>query len=165
MKGFDLLHEIKAITRKRGINPQEYHQTLREANLKRWGNANVIRRDGIGIDEVYDEFKAEFPWVFESLDDFVEALADRLSKTQEEVDVDPEMIRLEEYYSSWDGVQEILFDLQLRSSRRRLEKEYTKKAIESIENEGLALKTNREITLTKKGIYTLLEMALKEVAR
>ncbi len=32
---FDLLREVKAIVRDRGLDPQEYDQTLREANLKR----------------------------------------------------------------------------------------------------------------------------------
>ena len=160
METVDLLREVKSIIGKRGLNPMEYHQTLREANRKRWGAANILWRNGIGIDEVYDEFKAEFPWVFESLDDFVEALADRLSRTDEEID--PDKIQSEEYYSL-EGKGDVLIDLQLRSSKRSLEKLYTKKAIESIEDEGLILKTNREITLTKKGIHRLFKMALKEV--
>ena len=34
---FDLLREIKAIVRDRGLDPLEYFQTLREASIKRWG--------------------------------------------------------------------------------------------------------------------------------
>ncbi len=32
---FDLLREIKAIVRDRGLDPLEYGQTLREAHIKR----------------------------------------------------------------------------------------------------------------------------------
>jgi len=64
---FDLLREIKAIVMDRGLDPLEYHQTLKEANLKRWGNASILRKEGIGIDEVYDEFKASYPEDFSTM--------------------------------------------------------------------------------------------------
>src|SRR5512138_2110095 len=133
---FDLLREIKAIVRDRGLDPLEYRQTLREASLKRWGNSSILRKGGIGIDEVYDEFKASYPWMFDSLDDFVEGLADRFCRTKAE-EADPEALQLEEYYTTTEGQDVILLTLQTGSSERTLNREYTRKAMETLEEDGL----------------------------
>ena len=157
---FDLLHEIKSIVRDRGLDPLEYHQTLREANLKRWGNASILRNGGIGIDEVFDEFKASYPWMFESLDDFVEELADRLCRTKAE-EVDPETVQLEEYYTTIEGQDVILLMLQDGSSERALKQEYTRKVIELLKEDGLVKKEKRRFSLSSSGIRRILQRCLE----
>ena len=158
--GFDLLREIKTIVRDKGLDPLEYRQTLREANVKRWGNSNILRKGGIGIDEVYDEFKASYPWMFNSLDDFVEALADRLSRTKTE-EVDPETAQIEEYYTTLEGQDVILLMLQGGSSERALKREYTRKAVESLEEDGLVKKEKQRFRLSSSGIRRVLQRCLE----
>lgn len=157
---FDLLREIKSIVRDRGLDPLEYRQTLKEASVKRWGKASILRRGGIGIDEVYDEFKAYYPWMFESLDDFVEALADRLYRIKTE-EVDPETVQLEEYYTTIEGQDVILLMLQGGSSERALKHEYTKKAVENLEEDGLVKKESRRFGLSSLGIRRILQRCLE----
>jgi hypothetical protein len=157
---FDLLQEIKAIVRDRGLDPLEYRQTLKEASVKRWGKASILRRGGIGIDEVYDEFKAYYPWMFNSQDDFVEALADRLYRTKTE-EVDPETVQLEEYYTTIEGQDVILLMLQGGSSERALKREYTKKAVETLEEDGLVKKEKRRFSLSSLGIHRILQRCLE----
>ena len=157
---FDLLREIKAIVRDRGLDPLEYRQTLREASIKRWGNSSILRKGGIGIDEVYDEFNAYYPWMFESLDDFVEALADRLYRTKTEK-VDPETVRLEEYYTTIEGQDVILLMLQDGSSERTLKREYSRKAVETLEEDGLLKKEKRRFSLSSSGIRRVLLRCLE----
>ena len=157
---FDLLREIKAIVRDRGLDPLEYRQTLREASIKRWGNASVLRKGGIGIDEVYDEFKAYYPWMFDSLDDFVEALADRLYRTKTE-EVDPETLQLEEYYTTLEGQDVILLMLQGGSSERALNHDYTRKAVETLEEDGLVKREKQRFSLSSSGIHRVLQRCLE----
>ena len=157
---FDLLREIKAIVRDRGLDPLEYRQTLREASIKRWGNSSILRKGGVGIDEVYDEFKAYYPWMFDSLDDFVEALADRLYRTKTE-EVDPETVQLEEYYTTIEGQDVILLLLQDGSSERTLKQEYTRKAVETLEEDGLVNKEKRRFSLSSSGIRRVLQRCLE----
>jgi hypothetical protein len=157
---FDLLREIKAIVRDRGLDPQEYHQTLREASIKRWGNSSILRKGGIGIDEVYDEFKACYPWMFDSLDDFVEALADRLYRTKTE-EVDPETVQLEEYYTTIEGQDVILLMLQGGSSERALKREYTRKAVDALKEDGLVKKEKMRFSLSSSGIRRVLQRCLE----
>ena len=156
---FDLLQEVKAIVRDRGLDPLEYRQTLREASIKRWGNSSILRKGGIGIDEVYDEFKAYYPWMFESLDDFVEA-SDRLYRTKTE-EVDPETVQLEEYYTTIEGQDVILLMLQGGSSERVLKRDYTKKAVETLEEDGLVKKEKRRFSLSSSGIRRILQRSLE----
>ena len=157
---FDLLREIKAIVRDRGLDPLEYRQTLREASLKRWGNSSILRKGGIGIDEVYDEFKAYYPWMFDSLDDFVESLADRLYRTKTE-EVDPETVQFEEYYTTIEGQDVILLMLQSGSSERTLKREYTRKAVDTLEEDGLVKKEKRRFSLSSSGIHRILQRCLE----
>ncbi len=157
---FDLLQEVKAIVRDRGLDPLEYRQTLREASIKRWGNSNILRKGGIGIDEVYDEFKAYYPWMFDSLDDFVDALADRLYWTKAE-EVDPETVQLEEYYTTIEGQDVILLMLQDGWSERALKREYTRKAVETLEEDGLVKKEKRRFSLSSSGILRVLQRCLE----
>jgi hypothetical protein len=157
---FDLLREIKAIVRDRGLDPLEYRQTLREASIRRWGNSSILRKGGIGIDEVYDEFKDYYPWMFDSLDDFVEALADRLHRTRPE-EVDPETVQFEEYYTTIEGQDVILLMLQGGSSERTLKQEYTKKAVETLEEDGLVKKEKRRFSLSSSGIRRILQRCLE----
>ena len=157
---FDLLQEVRAIVRDRGLDPLEYRQTLREASIRRWGNSSILRKGGIGIDEVYDEFKAYYPWMFDSLDDFVEALADRLYRTKTE-GIDPETVRLEEYYTTIEGQDVILLMLQDGSSERTLKREYTKKTVETLEEDGLVKKEKRRFSLSSSGIRRVLERCLE----
>ena len=157
---FDLLQEIRAIVRDRGLDPLEYRQTLREASIRRWGNSSILRKGGIGIDEVYDEFKAYYPWMFDSLDDFVEALADRLYRTKTE-GIDPETVRLEEYYTTIEGQDVILLLLQGGSSEGTLKREYTKKAVETLEEDGLVKKESRRFGLSSLGIRRILQRCLE----
>jgi len=157
---FDLLREVKAIVRDRGLDPQEYRQTLREASIKRWGNSSILRKGGIGIDEVYDEFKAYYPWMFDSLDDFVEALVDRLYRTKTD-EVDPETVQFEEYYTTIEGQDVILLMLQSGSSERTLKREYTRKALDTLEEDGLVKKEKRRFSLSSSGIRRILQRCLE----
>ena len=157
---FDLLREVKAIVRDRGFDPQEYRQTLREASIKRWGNSSILRKGGIGIDEVYDEFKAYYPWMFDSLDDFVEALVDRLYRTKTD-EVDPETVQFEEYYTTIEGQDVILLMLQSGSSERTLKREYTRKAVDTLEEDGLVKKEKRRFSLSSSGIHRILQRCLE----
>lgn len=157
---FDLLQEVRAIVRDRGLDPLEYRQTLREASIRRWGNSSILRKGGIGIDEVYDEFKAYYPWMFDSLDDFVEALADRLYRTKAE-EVDPETVQLEQYYTTIEGQDVILLMLQDGSSERTLKREYTKSAVETLEENGLVNKEKRRFRLSSSGIRRVLQRCLE----
>ena len=157
---FDLLQEVRAIVRDRGLDPLEYRQTLREASIRRWGNSSILRKGGIGIDEVYDEFKAYYPWMFDSLDDFVEALADRLYRRKTE-EVDPEAVQLEQYYTNIEGQDVILLMLQDGSSERTLKQEYTKKTVETLEEDGMVKKENRRLSLSSSGIHRVLQRCLE----
>jgi predicted choloylglycine hydrolase len=157
---FDLLREVKAIVRDRGLDPQEYRQTLMEASIKRWGNSSILRKGGIGIDEVYDEFKAYYPWMFDSLDDFVEALVDRLYRTKTD-EVDPETVQFEEYYTTIEGQDVILLMLQSGSSERTLKREYTRKALDTLEEDGLVKKEKRRFSLSSSGIRRILQRCLE----
>ena len=157
---FDLLGEIRTIVRDRGLDLLEYRHTLREASIKRWGNSSILRKGGIGIDEVYDEFKAYYPWMFDSLDDFVEALADRLYRTMTE-EVDPETVQFEEYYTTIEGQDVILLMLQGGSSERTLKQEYTRKAVETLEEDGLVKKEKRRFSLSSSGIRRILQRCLE----
>jgi len=151
MKGFDLLAEVKAITRDRGINPSDYLQTLKEANGKRWGASSIIRADGIGIDEVFQEFQAQYPSMFEGLDDFVDALAHRLGrrKTLSDQYDEAEIAEIEE------KAEEMVFDLQVKPRLDTLEKKVL------MENE-LIRANGRKIKLTPKAIKKILERSLDE---
>ncbi len=157
---FDLLREVKAIVRDRGLDPLDYRQTLREASIRRWGNSSILRKGGIGIDEVYDEFKAYYPWMFDSLDDFVEALAHRLYQKKTE-EVDPETVQLEEYYTTIEGQDVILLMLQGGSSERALKRNYTKKAVETLEEDGLVKMEKRRFSLSSSGIHRILQRCLE----
>lgn len=161
----NLLAILRSIVGKRGLNPGDYRQTLREASLKRWGNASLIRRGGYGIDEVFAEFQASYPWVFDDIEDFVEALADCLSGRSDGYDSEDyhriaEEIQHEEYYSE-DGKPEILLKLQSGKAERTLKREYTGKAIETLTNEGLVKKVDGKMALSEKGIRRILEIALE----
>lgn len=162
----NFLSIIRSLVGKRGLNPGDYRQTLREASLKRWGNASLIRKGGCGIDEVFSEFQASYPWMFGDLEDFVEALADCLSGRSDGYDYEDyhriaDDIQKEEYYGG-DGKLEILLQLQSGKAERTMKKEYTKTVVEALNEEGLVKKADDgKMGLSEKGIRRILEIALE----
>ena len=150
---FDLLAFVRELTRNRGINPIDYEQTLKEANGKRWGASSVIRADGVGIDVVFQEFKAHYPGMFDGLDDFVEALADRLGRKK----------GIEDRFNQCNVAQcegdsdTILIEVQSKPILGVLEREV-------MEANGLVSreKGKRKVNLTSKGIKRVIEMSLEE---
>jgi len=142
---FDLLSFLRQLTRNRGINPLEYHQTLKEAS-RRWGASSILRKDGIGIDLVYQEFECNYPGMFDSLDDFVEGLAERLGRTKTIYDkYDPEQI-------ADAGDQE---DILIRAQSKRLNK------LEFAIVKDFIRKDGRKTRLNKNGIKRVLKIALE----
>lgn len=151
---FDLLAFVRELTRKRGINPVDYEQTLKEANGKRWGASSVIRADGVGIDVVFQEFKAHYPSMFEGLDDFVEALAERLGR-KKGIEDKFDQCEVAECEQNKDT---ILVEVQSKPILNVLEREV-------MEESGLVSREagKRKVSITPKGIKRLVEMSIGEI--
>lgn len=148
----DLLSLIQAITRNRGLNPGDYSQTLWESKGKRWGASNILRHDGIGIDKVFQELQCYYPGMFESLDDFVEALAERLGRIQTIYDK-----YSEEEHGEYEGNKNMLIlEAQSHSCTNGLEREVLGDLVERIKPNG------RKVKLTKNGVKEVLRMAIEE---
>jgi hypothetical protein len=58
---FDLLAMVRALCKSRGLDPSDYSETLYSANGKRWGNASILRKKGMGIDVIFQEFQWHYP--------------------------------------------------------------------------------------------------------
>lgn len=147
--GIDLLQLISAITRKQGLDPGDYHQTLKEANGKRWGASSIIRQGGMGIDKVFQEFNCYYPGMFESLDDFVEALADRLGRNKTIQDI----YHPEEIADVEENKDAILLRLQTKHRVNKLETDVLG---------DLIIKKGQRGILSKKGVKKILEVSLDE---
>lgn len=141
IEGFDLLSFLNQMTKGKGINPSDYEQTLREANGKRWGNSTILRKDGIGIDLIFQEFEMYYPSMFESLDDFVGALADRLGRKKNLRDEYDEMQIAEIEERSDD----LILGIQVNGKLDRLSGKI-------LEENGLIEKEGRKARLTEKAI-------------
>jgi hypothetical protein len=145
---FDLFNLIKNITLNKGINPLEYTQTLTQANQKRKGFCSIISSKGVPIDLVFQEFQATYPWMFESIDDFVSAIEDRLARNkilinENQVEDIPEWIVLFEILNLW----------QFKTSK--LKKIYGHN-LQKVEDKGWINRNNGYIELTQKGINYIL---------
>jgi hypothetical protein len=150
-EGFDLLSFLNEMTKGKGINPSDYAQTLREANGKRWGNSTILRKEGIGIDLIFQEFEMYYPSMFDSLDDFVDALADRLGRKKSLRDeFDEEEIALIEQRSD-----DLILGSQVKAKLNKLESKV-------LEEDGLITREGRKRPqLTQKAIKLILERSLE----
>lgn len=149
---FDLLSFLFALTRGKGINPLEYQQTLKESS-RRWGASSILRKDGIGIDLVFQEFSFNYPWMFDSLDDFVEALAERLGRKRDQV----EQYGHEAVAELEENEESIILNLQRDRKLDALGKEV-------MEEKGLIVteKGKRKVRLTEKAIRKVIELSVEE---
>ena len=150
---FDLFSVIQTLTRNRGVNPGDYEETLTGITKKRWGGSALIKKDGVGIDKVFQEFSTYFPWMFDTLDDFVEALADRLGRKKSLTEeYSPEAVI--EIEGNEDA---IILDLQ----RQPVPDALTKRILDS---KGLIKTTRgkRKVSLTGKAVKRILEISLEE---
>ena len=147
----DLLKTLQALTRGKGIKPLEYHQTLREANLRRWGKANLIKKKGIAIDVVWQEFDLTYPGMFDSLDEFVEAIAERLNRKE----------RLEDRYGE-EAVGEVIKERDSVLVEIQTKKKPELVETKVLEEEDLVYrdKGKRKVKLTEKGIREILKLSI-----
>jgi len=148
---FDLLAMVRQLCKSRGLDPSDYSETLYSANGKRWGASSILRKKGVGIDVVFQEFQMLYPDMFDSLDDFVDALAERIGRTQTLYDrYDPEEIG--SYIQNEDN---ILLSLQNKPKIDRVGREI-------MEEQGLIEREGRKVRITQKAVKRILEMSLEE---